>query len=140
LAVFIYYIWPKKINTTKKRVEVPLFFCIAGITIGFYNGFFGPGTGSIWTIVITSMLALPIYKATMMTKPLNLMGNLTALLWFILGGSVAFMLAFVMGIGSFIGGWIGAKFVHVKNSNLIKTIFITMMSIAIIVSFVKHYG
>ena len=145
LAALLFYLYAKKapVDLSKdslKADNLTRFFMIAGPSIGFYNGFFGPGTGSIWAIAISTFLFLPLHKATMFAKPLNLMGNFTALLWFALGGKVNLSIALTMGVGSLIGGALGARFVHSKNNHYIKALFIVMMILSITIAFRNAFG
>ena len=71
-----------------------------GLLIGFYNGFFGPGTGSIWMISFVILLGSTIKQASISTKPLNLIGNIISLLFFIGLGYVDYTLGLIMGVGT----------------------------------------
>ena len=82
---------------------------------------------------------LDIKQATMYTKPLNFVGNIASLIVFLFSGKIYFIGALAMGIGSFIGGKVGAIFVVYKNSSFIRTIFIAMMFISIVSLFWKNY-
>lgn len=146
LGIFIFHIFPKKQEKLDNKLENidekkrNKFFSTFGTSIGFYNGFFGPGTGAIWSISISHFLKVPLYIATMYTKPLNLIGNMTALIWFAFGGQVSIISALSMGAGSFIGGMLGANFVSAKNNSKIKLIFSIMMVISIITSFNQAFN
>lgn len=133
--VLIYTFLPKSCFK-QRQAAVPRikFFMISGLLIGFYNGFFGPGTGSIWTVAISSALIIPLYQATMLTKPLNLMGNLSALLWFLLGGQIHYKIAFFMGIGSLLGGLLGSRFVQARNNRIIQILFRIILTASVLSS------
>jgi uncharacterized membrane protein YfcA len=115
------------------------FFLLFGISIGFYNGFFGPGTGTLWAISLMRFLHLSIKKATMYTKPLNLVANIAAIVIFLFHRQIDFKLALLMGFGSFIGGKYGAKLVIHKNSRWLKTIFVLLMAGSTAGTFIKYY-
>ena len=110
---------------------------LLGNIIGFYNGFFGPGTGSIWVIALTKYFKLDIQKATIYAKPLNLAGNLTALSIFIVGGKINLIVACLMGIGSFLGGKIGANLIIYKDIKWLKFTFLLLMTISTLATFIK---
>jgi uncharacterized membrane protein YfcA len=74
-----------------------------GVGIGFYNGFFGPGTGTIWAVSLQKYLKLSLQNATMLTKPLNLAGNLTALAVFFASGQINLFAGIAMGVGAILG-------------------------------------
>ena len=140
LGVFIYYLFshsPKKQTNLSETQLRPLVFL--GPLVGFYNGFFGPGTGSIWSIVLMRFTGLGIKEATMYTKPLNFVGNLASLIIFLLSGKIYFFGAMCMGIGSFMGGKVGAILLIYKNSTVIRHIFIFMMVVSLTCLFKKYY-
>ncbi len=140
LGVFIYYVFHKQRDEATHHNKVSFKKLIfIGPIIGFYNGFFGPGTGSIWSIALMKFSALDIKQATMYTKPLNFVGNIASLIVFLFSGKIYFIGALAMGIGSFIGGKVGAIFVVYKNSSIIRNIFIAMMFISIVSLFWKNY-
>lgn len=141
LFVLIYYV----VNLRKKNMERnselivdnKKFFFL-GNGIGFYNGFFGPGTGSVWAICMMKFFKLDLQKATIYSKPLNLAGNVTALSIFIIGGKINFLLALLMGFGSYLGGKLGAKFIVYKDIKWLKIIFLVLMAASTIATFIKY--
>jgi uncharacterized membrane protein YfcA len=142
LGILIYYIINQhRKNTYSNEYLQPSnkrFFYL-GSVIGFYNGFFGPGTGSIWAIALMKVFKLGLKKATIYAKPLNLVGNLTALSIFIIGGQIDFIAAFLMGCGSFIGGRFGANLVMYKNLQWLKAAFLSLMIISTAATFIKYF-
>ena len=142
LAVLLYYIWSQYyhvIFTNDVLQPDDKKFFLLGSSIGFYNGFFGPGTGSIWAIALMRSFRLNLQKATMYAKPLNMAGNLSALSIFIVGGHVNFTAALMMGVGSFLGGKLGANLVIYKEVSWLKRIFLSMMLISTAVTFYQYY-
>tara|TARA_R110001583_G_scaffold42029_1_gene133599 strand:+ start:1173 stop:2021 length:849 start_codon:yes stop_codon:yes gene_type:complete len=109
---------PKISNTT--------FMVLGGLFIGFYNGFFGPGTGAIWMILFVILLGYTIKQSSISTKPLNLVGNFVSLLFFIGIGSVDYSLGLVMGAGQILGSIIGSKMVIKNGDKIVRPIFITV--------------
>lgn len=127
LVILIYTIFSPKFaqEGEKPKMSFNWFGLILGTSIGFYNGFFGPGTGSFYVVALMFFMAMNIKSAVIHTKPLNLIGNIFSFLFFALGGHVAYIVGIVMGIGQMIGAHIGAYFVLSKGSRLIRPIFIT---------------
>lgn len=115
-------------------------FLYLGSSIGFYNGFFGPGTGSIWAVALMRVFKLNIQRATMYAKPLNCAGNFAALIIFMYNRDVIYSLALFMCIGAFGGARFGAKIVVHKDLSVLKLIFLAVMSISVISTFIKFYG
>ncbi|MEO7814013.1 MAG: TSUP family transporter [Sphingomicrobium sp.] len=79
-----------------------------GATIGFYDGFFGPGTGSFFTTSLVALRGLGLTRATALTKLFNLTSNVAAVLLFAIGGKMFWLLGLCMAAGAMIGGWIGS--------------------------------
>jgi uncharacterized membrane protein YfcA len=103
------------------------FFLIAGLVLGFYDGFLGPGTGSFWVISLIFALGFNLIRATGYTKVMNFTSNITSLIMFICGGSVLWREGLVMGVGQFIGARLGARLVVVRGAAFIRPIFIAMV-------------
>ena len=79
-----------------------------GAVIGFYDGFFGPGTGSFFTTSLVALRGLGLTRATALTKLFNLTSNVAAVLLFAIGGKMFWLLGFSMAAGAMLGGWIGS--------------------------------
>ncbi len=116
------------------------FLMLFGIGLGFYDGFFGPGTGSLWAVLIMIFLGLDLKNATMHAKIFNFSSNLAALAWFIWAQHVDYELGFFMGIGQTIGAIIGSLLVLHRGTRLIRPVFICMVSVMIILLIIKNNG
>lgn len=77
--------------------------------IGFYDGFFGPGTGSFLTTALVALGGLGLVRAIANTKLLNLTTNLAALIAMIAGGKMLWALGIGMAIANVAGNQIGAR-------------------------------
>jgi len=109
------------------RLKQGLFFFVAGLVLGFYDGFLGPGTGSFWVMALMLGLGFNMTKATGYTKVMNFTSNVASLIMFIIGGSVLWREGLVMGAGQFVGARIGSRMVIRKGTRFIRPIFITMV-------------
>jgi uncharacterized membrane protein YfcA len=109
------------------RMRKGPFFLLAGLMLGFYDGFFGPGTGSFWVMALMLCLGLNMTKATGCTKVMNFTSNFASLLLFIICGAVHWREGLVMGAGQFIGARIGSHMVVTKGTRFIRPVFITMV-------------
>ena len=103
------------------------FHLVFGLILGFYDGFFGPGTGSFWAMAYMLGLGLNMIKATAHTKVMNFTSNLASLAFFVAGRHVLFGAGLTMGLGQLIGARLGARTVVVKGARLIRPVFITMV-------------
>lgn len=109
------------------RMRSGLFYLVFGLLIGFYDGFFGPGTGSFWTMALMMLLGCSMLRATAATKVMNFTSNFVALLFFLSAGQVRFAEGIVMGVGQFLGARVGSKLVIKRGTALIRPLFITMV-------------
>jgi len=95
--------------------------------IGFYDGFFGPGTGSFLIIFYTAVLGYDFMTANANTKVVNLASNIAAIITFIINGKVLFLIGIPAAICGIAGNLIGARLVIFKGSKVIKPVFVTML-------------
>jgi uncharacterized membrane protein YfcA len=102
------------------------FFAVFGLALGFYDGFFGPGTGSFWAIALVLLLGQTFSKATATTKVMNATSNLASLALFILGGHVHYAAGLAMAAGQVVGGRVGAGLVVTRGARFVRPIFIVM--------------
>jgi uncharacterized membrane protein YfcA len=91
------------------RLRFALFAPVMGATIGFYDGLFGPGTGSFLTMGFVALFGFGVTRAAGNTKMVNLMSNLGSLATFIPAGDVLWTAALAMAAGQVVGGYIGAR-------------------------------
>lgn len=141
IFVLIYTVTSSGFRKKSIRPKLPekLFLCYFGLLIGFYNGFFGPGTGSFWLAGFMFFLAYPIVQATTHAKPLNLTGNVVSLVWFALGGHIQYLYAFLMALGQVAGSSIGARLVIYKGHILIRPLFVIVVTIMSVDLLIKNY-
>jgi uncharacterized protein len=109
VAMAIYFLLGPKMGEDDRQTLVGA-AGLAGIAaaIGFYDGFFGPGTGSFFTTALVALVGLGLVRAVAHTKLLNLASNLAGLLAMIVGGHVLWLLGFAMAAASIAGGVAGA--------------------------------
>ncbi|WP_035609585.1 TSUP family transporter [Haloferula sp. BvORR071] len=115
------------IQAGERKMSPVLFAVIFGIALGFYDGFFGPGTGSFWTLAIVALLGLDLKGATGYTKAANLASNVGALCIFLQKGSVHYGAAAVMIGGQLIGARLGSGMVIRKGAGFIRPVFLTVV-------------
>ena len=109
------------------RLSPKIFYPLFGLTIGFYDGFFGPGTGSFWAMAFVLLLGCSLVRATAQTKVMNFTSNIVALGMFLAAGQVELLEGILMGIAQFAGARIGANLVILKGARFIRPVFITVV-------------
>ncbi|NOH72431.1 TSUP family transporter [Vibrio pectenicida] len=128
LAISVYFLlMPKsKPHSGKAKLSEAMFALCVGGGVGFYDGFFGPGTGSIFTVCFVIIGQFSLVAATARTKVLNFTSNIAALLFFIIAGLPIWHLGLTMAVGGFMGARLGAKVVVTKGQKWIRPLVITM--------------
>lgn len=76
--------------------------------IGFYDGFFGPATGTFFTTSLVALRGHGLTRSTALTKAFNFTSNIASVLVFALGGKMIWLLGLAMAIGSMTGAWLGS--------------------------------
>ena len=106
------------------RLSIHAFGLSACTLIGFYDGFFGPGTGSFFMLAAILLLGFNITKATATTKLLNFTSNIASLTFFALGGHVLWLTGLVMGMGQMIGAWLGSQLAIKHGGKVIRPLLV----------------
>ncbi len=109
-AIGIYFLVTPTVDETNKipRVSSPIYQYVVTPLIGFYDGLFGPGTGSFFALAGRALRAQPFLSATAVAKTLNFSTNFASLIVFIFAGQVLWLVGLVMMLGQFIGAWLGS--------------------------------
>jgi len=114
------------------RLGQNVFFLVFGLGLGFYDGFFGPGVGSLWAIALILMLGQNFAKATGYTKVMNLTSNLISVALFAHAGLVHYGAGAAMGAGQIIGARLGSRQVLKKGARFIRPIFLTVVGLTLV--------
>ncbi len=132
-AVAIFTLLKKDFGESQ-AFEMPI-LKIIGITmvfslfIGFYDGFFGPGTGTFLILAFTTFTGMDLTKASGNAKIANLASNISACHTFILSGNVVYKLAIPGAICSILGSYLGSNIAIKNGKNIIKPIFVLVLFI-----------
>jgi len=134
IGVFIYTLFSKNLGSIdrKARLSNNSFFLLAGLSLGFYDGFFGPGTGSFWTLAFMVLLGFNMTKATGYTKIMNFTSNFVALVVFIVGGNVYYRVGLLMAVGQIIGARVGSGLAIKKGVRFIRPLFLLVVLLTIL--------
>jgi uncharacterized membrane protein YfcA len=105
-----YFLFAKGVTDEDRaaRLDFARFVPVVGFVLGFYDGIFGPGTGTFFTVAFVTLFGLGITRAAGHTKTLNLTSNLAACALFIPAGDVLWPVALTMAVGQVVGGYLGA--------------------------------
>ena len=94
--------------------------------IAFYDGIFGPGTGSFLMLALVMLAGQGLLQATAQTKVLNFASNLGALAVLAMSGQVWWATGIAMGLAQMAGAWLGARMALRKGARLIKPLIVSM--------------
>jgi uncharacterized membrane protein YfcA len=114
-------------HDVKKRFSIS---AIAGLVIGFYDGIFGPGTGSFLMLTLI-YLGFAFLSASAIAKVVNVSTNLGAIVVFGFHGAVIWQVALVLAASNVFGGLLGAKLAIRGGSTLIRKVFL-LVTLALI--------
>jgi len=129
LAVALYSLGKPAFGNVEGRARLRRrwFDLVFGLGLGFYDGFFGPGTGTFWAMAFMLGLGFNLTRATAYTKVMNFASNLSSLGFFLLGGKVLFAAGLVMGAGQWLGARLGSGLVVRRGAALIRPVFISVV-------------
>jgi len=129
LAVAIYMLRRPELGRQEREPKMTrlCFDVLFGLILGFYDGFFGPGTGTFWTMAFVLCLGFNLTRATGYTKAVNFASNVCSLLIFLIAGKVDFVAGGSMGLGQLIGARFGSRMVLRGGTKFIRPVFISVV-------------
>ena len=98
-----------------------------GAVLGFYEGFFGPGTGSFLIFAFVGLLGFNFLTASASAKVINITTNLAAIVWFAWNGNIIYKLAIPMAVFNVAGALVGSRLAIQKGSGFLRVFFLIVM-------------
>lgn len=102
-----------------------------GAAIGFYDGLFGPGTGSFLIFLFIRFFGLDFLRASAASKVVNLATNLAALSFFLPAGHVLLAFAVPMAAANILGAVIGTRLALRGGAPVIRKLFVALVVVLI---------
>jgi uncharacterized membrane protein YfcA len=135
IAIALYFALKPNMDDVDRaeRIRPALFGATVAPLVGFYDGVFGPGTGSFLMLAFVSLAGYGVLKATAHTKLINFATNLGALAAFAAVGVVSWKVGLIMGAAQFLGARIGSGLAMKKGAKLIKPLLV-LVCIAMAIS------
>jgi uncharacterized membrane protein YfcA len=131
VAIALYFLLAPPLGQADRASRLgPAALTAAAAVIGFYDGFFGPGTGSFFTTLFVVMGGLGLVRAIANTKFLNFATNVASLLAMIAGGQVIWALGLTMACANVLGNQIGARLAMRYGGRGVRPLLV-VMSIAL---------
>jgi uncharacterized membrane protein YfcA len=136
IAIAIYTIFKKDLGSIQlKEISLKkqiIYGSLIGIVVGFYDGFFGPGTGSFLVLGFVLFLGMDFMHASAYAKIVNCITNLSALVVFINQCNYLLNIAVLMGVSNILGSYLGSHMAIKKGNAFIRNIFIFIVMLMII--------
>lgn len=135
-AVFLYTLAKKDLGRDHRRHHhgraEALLASLIGLGIGFYDGFFGPGTGSFFVFLFVRVLGYDFLHASASAKLLNTATNLSALALFAWKGHVWWHYALVMAVANVAGSLLGTRLALKHGAGFVRVFFIVVVGALIL--------
>ena len=136
LAVLLYTLARKELGHThsprfsglpEQRVAAGI-----GLVLGFYDGFFGPGTGSFLVFLFVRLMGYDFLRASAAAKLLNTASNVAALVLFIVKGHIWWHFVLVMALANVLGSLLGTRLALKHGTGFVRTVFLLVVSALIL--------
>ena len=101
--------------------------CTIGLVLGFYDGFFGPGTGSFLVFIFVRWLGYDFLNASASAKVLNIATNAAALVLFAAKGHVWWHLVLPMAVANIVGSLLGTRLAMKHGAGFVRGMFIAVV-------------
>lgn len=124
----------QKISSLDRYFKIPLI----GFFIGMYDGFFGPGTGSLFILAFYFFLKLNLVSASGTTKLFNFVSNAIALLTFVIAGKVIYAFGIPMALANIVGNYTGSHIAIKKGAPVVKVFLFVSLSILFVTLVVRY--
>jgi uncharacterized membrane protein YfcA len=135
-AVWLYTLWRKDMgrhHTPHWSHQTEAFLAtVLGACIGFYDGIFGPGTGSFFVFALVRVLGWDFLNASAAAKRLNFATNVAALAWFIPHGHVAWALSLPMAAANVAGSTVGTRLALKHGAGFVRVAFLIVVGALIL--------
>lgn len=136
VVVFIYTLVKKDFGQLPHRTvsaqEQRIRMWVMGAGLGFYDGFFGPGTGSFLVLGFITLIGFDFLKASAHAKLVNAATNLASTLFFINKGGLLYVVALPMAVANLSGAFLGARLAILKGNQFIRIFFLLVIAATIL--------
>jgi uncharacterized protein len=128
IVIAIYFALSPRLSdaTSNPRLDPKYFVFGFAPVIGFYDGIFGPGTGSFFMLALVALFGCGIVDATGRTKLFNLTSNSASLLMFAFGGKIFWTIGLVMGLAQIAGAQLGSRLAIRNGAAIIRPLLVVV--------------
>lgn len=108
-------------------VRLQWYALLIGMATGFYNGFVGPGTGSLLVFGFVSVIGYQFLRASAVAKIINVVADVASLVFFVWQGYVAFEIALPMMACNVLGAYLGSRLAILRGNAFIRSVFLVVV-------------
>jgi uncharacterized membrane protein YfcA len=132
IVVLTYTLWKKDLGVLhaprlNRGHEIATGIAV-GCALGFYDGFFGPGTGSFLIFAFVGLFGFSFLAASASAKAVNVTTNLAAVIYFVYSGNVLYATALPMAACNIAGSLIGTRLAIRRGSGFVRGLFVVIVS------------
>ena len=124
--------WPRKPSRGEPHDWAMIALAPATLALGFYDGFFGPGVGSMLIVVFVLLFGDTLTRASGNAKVVNLASNLAAVLLFASRGAVLWKIALPMAVANATGAFVGARLAVKRGDRFVRVVVLMVVSALVV--------
>ena len=124
--------YPRKPTTAPARTRSLLALAPIALAMGFYDGFFGPGVGSLLIVSFVLVFGDSLTRASGNAKVVNLASNIAALLLFSIKGAVLWRVAAPMAAGNALGAFVGARLAVKRGDRFVRLVVLGVVTVLVL--------
>ena len=136
LAVLIYTLARKDLGRAhqphQNQNRERLIACAIGALIGWYDGFFGPGTGSFFIFLLVRFLGYDFLHASASAKLLNVATNIAAIVLFAMKGHIWWQVGLMMAAANVAGSLVGSHLALKHGTGFVRWVFVIVVGVLIV--------
>lgn len=130
----------KEKDLSLKKTKVAILSVLIGLVVGFYDGFYGPGTGMFLQMGFIMLVGLSVKKSLGTARVINLTSNLGALATFIINGTVIYSIGIPCAICSIIGNYLGSKLAIKRDVKIVKPMMLVVVALLFTKLLLSKFG
>ncbi len=132
IVVIAVYTYRKKDFGQREHFKVapdrlPWYAAGIGAALGFYNGFVGPGTGSLLVFGFVSVIGYSFLSASAISKVVNVIADVSSLIFFLTNKYVLFHLALPIMVFNVAGSYLGSRMAVLRGNTFIRKVFLVVV-------------
>lgn len=124
--------WPRKSSTGHPHDWAMIALVPLALAFGFYDGFFGPGVGSMLIVMFVLLFGDTLTRASGNAKVVNLASNIAALILFASRGAVLWKIALPMAAANATGAFVGAHIAVKRGDKLVRVVVLLVVAALVV--------